>query len=64
MSFPRYDSVGSTLVKLYLDGKLGSDPADTNPYAASTFYAVDRYYSYRTEWEEFYKEPDSVIIAA
>lgn len=64
VSFPRYDSVGSTLVKLYLDGKLGSDPGDTNPYAASTFYAVDRYYSYRTEWEEFYKEPDSVIIAA
>lgn len=64
VSFPRYDSVGATFVKLYLDGKLGSAPGDTNPYAASTFYAVDRYYSYRTEWEEFYKEPDSVIIAA
>lgn len=64
VSFPRYDSVGATFVKLYLDGKLGGDPSDTNPYAASTFYAVDRYYSYRTEWEEFYKEPDSVIIAA
>ena len=64
VSFPRYDSVGATFVKLYLDGKLGNDPSDTNPYAASTFYAVDRYYSYRTEWEEFYKEPDSVIIAA
>lgn len=64
VSFPRYDSVGSTFVRLYLDGKLGADPSDTNPYAASTFYAVDRYFSYRTEWEEFYKEPDSVIIAA
>lgn len=64
ISFPRYDSVGATFVKLYLGGKLGSDPSDTNPYAASTFYAVDRYYSFRTEWEEFYKEPDSVIIAA
>lgn len=63
ISFPRYDSVGSTFVKMYLDGKFGSDPSDTNPYAASTFYAVDRYCSFRTEWEQFYNEPDSVIIA-
>ena len=64
ISFPNYESVGSTFVKLYLDGKLGDHPDDTNPYAAATFYAVDRYFSYRTEWKDFYSEPDSVIIAA
>ena len=64
VSFPRYDSVGATFVNLYLDGKFGGDPSDTNPYAASVFYAIDRYYSFRTEWADFYSEPDSVIIAA
>lgn len=64
VSFPRYDSVGSTFVKLYLDGALGSHPDDTNAYAAATFYAIDRYYSFKTEWEEFYNQPDSVVIAA
>ena len=64
ISFPMYDTVGATFVKLYLDGALGAHPDDTNPYAAATFYAIDRYYSFKTDWEEFYNEPDSVIIAA
>lgn len=64
VSFPRYDSEGSALVHLYLEGKLGDRPDDTNPYAAATFFAADRYYSYQTEWKDFYNEPDSVIIAA
>ena len=64
VSFPRYDSVGSTFVKLYLNGDLGDNPSDTSPYAAATFYALDRYYSYRKEWADFYAEEDSVVIAA
>ena len=57
VSFPRYESVGSTFVRLYLNGELGGDPSDTNAYAAATFYALDRYYSYRKEWADFYAEP-------
>ena len=63
LSYPRYDSVSSTFVKLYLNGQLGSRPEDTNAYAASAFFAMDRYISYRTEWQEAAKEPDTVILA-
>lgn len=52
--FPRYDKPSSTLVKMYLQGEFGSRPGDVNAYAASTFYAVDRYASWKQEWEEGY----------
>lgn len=63
LSYPEYDSVGSTFVKLYLDGEFGSRPEDTNGYAAASFFSMDRYYSYRTKWADFYADPESVIIA-
>ena len=50
ISFPRYDSESSSLVRLYLGGGIGSSPDDTNAFAASAFYACDRYISYKTEW--------------
>lgn len=63
IDFPDYDSDASVLVRMYLGGKLGNDPSDTGAYAASTFYACDRYVSYVTKWKEFYLEEDSVVIA-
>ena len=63
ISFPDYDSEGSVLVRMYLDGKLGSDPDATNAYAASMFYAADRYVTYRTDWEKDYADPDTIVIA-
>lgn len=62
LSFPCYNSDSSALVKMYLGGAFGVHPDDVNPYAASTFYAVDRYASFKTDWEEFYKRPDSIIV--
>ena len=56
ISFPDYDNESSALVKLYLSGKIGSSPSDVNAYAASSFYAVDRYVSYRQFWEKDYKD--------
>ena len=53
ISFPHYGTPGAAAVEFYLGGKLGADPAATNAYAASTFYAVDRYLSFRTEWGDF-----------
>lgn len=53
--FPRYQEPSAALLKLYLSGAFGSDPESVNPYAASTFFAVDRYASYKTEWQEYYK---------
>jgi dTMP kinase len=54
VEYPNYGSDSSALVKMYLGGEFGSRPDDVNPYAASSFYAVDRYASYKKEWEEFY----------
>ena len=47
ISFPDYTDPSSSLVQLYLNGAFGSDPAAVNAYAASSFYAVDRYASYQ-----------------
>lgn len=62
VSFPDYASDSSALVRMYLAGEFGSNPNDVNAYAASSFYAVDRYASYKKNWEEFYAE-GGIIIA-
>ena len=62
ISFPDYDSPSSALVKMYLHGDFGSDPSDVNPYAASLFYGVDRFASYRIRWRSFY-ENGGIVIA-
>ena len=54
ITFPDYESDSSALVKMYLSGQFGDKPDDVNPYAASSFYAVDRYASYKTKWGSFY----------
>lgn len=63
ISFPDYDSPSSALVKMYLNGEFSDKPNDVNAYAASSFYAVDRYASYHKYWKEFY-ESGYVILAA
>lgn len=63
LSFPMYGTPGCDLVERYLHGEFGDDPAATNAYAASSFFAMDRYYSYRTDWGDFYAQPDTVILA-
>ena len=63
IDFPCYESESSTLVKMYLGGKLGDSPADTNAYAASMFYAADRYVSYVTDWKKDYLDEDTYLIA-
>lgn len=62
VEYPNYKSASSSLVKMYLNGDFGKNPNDVNAYIASTFYAVDRYASYKTEWEEFYKS-GGIILA-
>lgn len=63
ISFPEYDKPSSALVKMYLGGELSKNAADINAYAASSFYAVDRYASYKLYWERDYKE-GALILAA
>lgn len=62
LDFPRYDEESSALVKLYLGGAFGTHPDDVNAYAAATFYAVDRYASYKQDWGSFY-EGGGLLIA-
>ena len=61
ISFPNYASDSSALIKLYLGGAFGSKPDDVNAYAASSFFAVDRYASYKSDWGTFYDRGGIVI---
>ncbi len=63
ISFPVYESLGATFVKEYLGGRFGQDPSAVGAYAASSFFAMDRYYSYRTDWGEFYQRENAVVLA-
>lgn len=62
VSFPNYDSPSSSLVKMYLSGEFGENPSDISAYIASTFYAADRYATYKTKFEKFYNE-GGIILA-
>ena len=59
--FPRYDKESSALIRMYLSGEFGSHPGDVNAYAASTFYAVDRYAAYRTDWGPVYENGGLIL---
>lgn len=53
--FPQYQEESSALIRMYLSGEFGDKPEDVNAYAASTFYAVDRYASYKKVWQNYYE---------
>ncbi len=61
VSFPNYEDDSSALVKMYLAGQFGSKPDDVNAYAASSFYAVDRYASFKKDWGEYYNGGGTVV---
>lgn len=61
ISLPNYDDDSSALVKMYLNGEMGTNPDDVNAYAASTFYAVDRYASYKKYWYKEFENSDYLI---
>jgi len=61
LAFPRYDNPSSTLLRLYLAGEFGTDPNAVNPYAASTFYAMDRFASFKQKWESAYQAGQMVL---
>ena len=59
--FPRYAEESSALIRMYLGGAFGSNPSDVNAYAASAFYAVDRYASYKQDWGKWYEDGGLVL---
>lgn len=61
VEYPNYNSKSSALVKMYLNGDFGKNPEDVSAYVASTFYGVDRFASYKTQWKKFYEEGGIVL---
>lgn len=61
VSFPDYGSPSSALVKMYLSGEFGQSPGDVNAYAAGAFYAVDRYASFKKDWQRDYERGVTIL---
>lgn len=59
--FPQYSEESSALIRMYLGGEFGTSPSDVNAYAASAFYAVDRYASYKKVWGQWYENGGLVV---
>ena len=59
--FPRYANESSALIRMYLGGEFGTKPSDVNAYAASAFYAVDRYASYKQDWGKWYEDGGLIL---
>lgn len=59
--FPQYSEPSSALIRMYLGGEFGSKPEDVNAYAASAFYSVDRYASYKKVWGKWYEDGGLVV---
>ncbi|MBE7035775.1 MAG: thymidylate kinase [Ruminococcaceae bacterium] len=62
ISFPDYNSDFSLPIKRYLAGDLGNQADSVSPYAASLFYAIDRYASFKRDWGNFYQD-GGILIA-
>ena len=59
--FPQYSEPSSALIRMYLGGEFGDKPSDVNAYAASAFYSVDRYASYKKVWGQWYEGGGLVV---
>ena len=59
--FPRYSEPSSALIRMYLGGEFGTNPSDVNAYAASAFYAVDRFASYKQDWGQWYHNGGVIV---
>ncbi len=62
LTFPRYQEDSSLFLRMYLKGEFGDKPDDVSAYTASTFFALDRYVSYKKDWQEYY-ENGGLILA-
>ena len=59
--FPQYSEPSSALIRMYLSGEFGTKPSDVNAYAASAFYAVDRYASFKKVWGAWYDQGGLIV---
>lgn len=61
ISFPNYGTPQAKLVEMYLSGDFEKHADDVNPYAASVLYTVDRFASFKLNYEEFYNQGGILI---
>ena len=61
LNLAEYIPVSYTHLDVYKRQEFGTDAESVNAYAASSFYAVDRYASFRTNWGSFYNEGGLVL---
>ncbi len=63
ITFPNYDSPSGEIITDYLKGKFPEENNIKSAYSASTFYAVDRYISYKSDWGIEYNSGKNIISA-
>ncbi len=63
ITFPYYNTNSGKIVSDYLGGKFPENNSSVSAYSASAIYAVDRYTSYKTHWQELYESGSPVISA-
>ncbi|MCM1055739.1 MAG: deoxynucleoside kinase [Bacteroides sp.] len=63
ITFPNYSSPSGQIVTSYLKGEYGEKDGYVSAYTASCFYAIDRYTSYKTDWERDYLSGRIVVSA-
>ena len=63
ITFPNYDSPSGQVVSNYLKGAYSDKNPSVSAYTASCFYAVDRYTSFKTDWEKDYLSGKTIISA-
>ena len=59
--FPQYAEDSSALIRMYLRGEFGNKPSDVSAYAATAFFAVDRYASYKKVWGQWYEDGGLIL---
>ena len=61
VSFPNYNEPYSAPVRMYLGGAFGTGPDDVNAYAASSFFAVDRFANFASDWKKDYEQGTPIV---
>lgn len=61
ITFPDYEHPWSVFVRMYLGGEFGQRAGDINAYTASSFYALDRYASFKKSWEAAYSGGETIV---
>ncbi|MCL2311467.1 MAG: deoxynucleoside kinase [Firmicutes bacterium] len=62
VSMPNYESDSSGPVKMYLNSEITDKPEQINAFATSSFFAVDRFINYVSNWKNFYEKDGSLIV--